>query len=37
MWSMIAERFSTLDFDYPAYTEDYRARFERAYDSLKQH
>jgi len=37
MWSMIAERFSTLDFDYAAYTEDYRGRFQRAYDSLKQY
>lgn len=37
MWSMIAERISTLDFDYAAYTEDYRARFHQAYESLKHH
>jgi thiamine kinase-like enzyme len=37
MWSMIAESFSTLDFDYAAYTADYRARFQQAYDSLKHH
>lgn len=36
MWSMVAEHYSTLDFDYVAYTTDYLARFERAYDSLKQ-
>lgn len=35
MWSMIAESFSTLDFDYRTYTEDYRSRFEQAYRSLK--
>ena len=35
MWSMIAESFSTLDFDYAAYTADYRTRFQQAYDSLK--
>ena len=37
LWSMIAESFSTLDFDYAAYTADYRARFQQAYDSLKHH
>jgi thiamine kinase-like enzyme len=36
MWSMVAEHYSTLDFDYVAYTTDYLARFERAHDSLKQ-
>jgi thiamine kinase-like enzyme len=36
MWSMVAEHHSTLDFDYVAYTDDYFARFERAYHSLKQ-
>jgi thiamine kinase-like enzyme len=36
MWSMVAEHHSTLDFDYVAYTDDYLARFERAYHSLKQ-
>ena len=33
---MVAEHYSTLDFDYVAYTTDYLARFERAYGSLKQ-
>ena len=36
MWSMVAEHHSTLDFDYVAYTDDYLARFERAYAGLKQ-
>jgi thiamine kinase-like enzyme len=36
MWSMVAEHHSTLDFDYVAYTNDYLARFERAYGSLTQ-
>ena len=36
MWSMVAEHHSTLDFDYVAYTNDYLARFERAYNGLKQ-
>jgi thiamine kinase-like enzyme len=36
MWSMVAEHHSTVDFDYVAYTNDYLARFERAYGSLKQ-
>jgi len=36
MWGMVAEHHSTLDFDYVAYTNDYLARFERSYDSLKQ-
>jgi thiamine kinase-like enzyme len=36
MWSMVAEHYSTLDFDYVAYTNDYLARFGRAHDSLKQ-
>jgi thiamine kinase-like enzyme len=36
MWSMVAEHHSTLDFDYVAYTNDYLARFERAYHGLKQ-
>ena len=36
MWSMVAEHHSTLDFDYVAYTNDYLARFERAYQSLRQ-
>jgi thiamine kinase-like enzyme len=36
MWSMVAEHFSTLDFDYVGYTDDYFARFERAHQSLNQ-
>jgi hypothetical protein len=28
---MVSEIHSTLDFDYPAYTEENLARFERAY------
>ena len=36
MWSMVAEHYSTLDFDYVAYTTDYLARFERSLHSLKQ-
>jgi thiamine kinase-like enzyme len=36
MWSMVAEHYSALDFDYVAYTNDYLARFERAYGSLRQ-
>ncbi len=31
MWSMVQEMHSTLDFDYPAYTDENLARFERAY------
>jgi thiamine kinase-like enzyme len=36
MWSMVAEHYSTLDFDYVVYTNDYLARFRRAHDSLRQ-
>lgn len=36
MWSMIAEHHSTLDFDYVAYTDDYMARFARAYAELQK-
>jgi thiamine kinase-like enzyme len=36
MWSMIAEHHSALDFDYVAYTDDYMARFARAYAELKK-
>jgi thiamine kinase-like enzyme len=36
MWGMVAEHYSTLDFDYVAYTTDYLARFERAHRSLQQ-
>jgi thiamine kinase-like enzyme len=31
MWSMVSEIHSRIDFDYPAYTRDNRARFERAW------
>ncbi len=31
MWSMVSEIYSTIDFDYPAYTADYMDRFARAY------
>jgi len=31
LWSMVSEIHSTLDFDFPAYTEENLARFERAY------
>lgn len=31
MWSMASEIYSTIDFDYPAYTADYMDRFARAY------
>jgi len=31
MWSMVQETHSTLDFDYPQYTDENLARFERAY------
>ncbi len=32
LWSMVSEIHSTLDFDYTAYTDENRTRFERAYD-----
>ena len=35
MWGMVSEAHSTIDFDYPAYTADYLARFERAFAALK--
>ncbi|CAN5339434.1 phosphotransferase family protein [soil metagenome] len=31
MWSMVSEIYSTLDFDYAAYTADYMDRFARAF------
>lgn len=36
MWSMVSEHYSTLDFDYVAYTDDYLARFEKARRDLKR-
>ena len=35
MWSMVQEIHSDLDFDYPAYTADYRGRLERMYAEFK--
>ncbi len=35
MWSMVSEIYSTLDFDYQAYTADYFDRFARAYALYK--
>ena len=35
MWSMVQEIHSELDFDYPAYTADYRGRLERMYAEFK--
>lgn len=36
MWSMVSELHSKLAFDYAAYTADYLARFERAYQTFRQ-
>ena len=36
MWSMVSEHYSTLDFDYVAYTDDYLVRFEKARRDLKR-
>jgi len=35
MWSMVSEIHSALDFDYAAYTEDYRGRLEGAWRALR--
>lgn len=35
MWSMVSEIYSTIDFDYAAYTADYMDRFARAYASYR--
>ncbi len=35
MWSMVSEIYSTIDFDYAAYTADYMDRFARAYSSYR--
>jgi hypothetical protein len=35
MWSMVQEIHSELDFDYPAYTADYRGRLERIYAAFR--
>ncbi len=34
MWSMVSEAYSTIQFDYKAYTSEYLARFGRAYDEF---
>jgi thiamine kinase-like enzyme len=36
MWSMVSEVYSTLDFDYAAYTDDNLRRFERAWDEFRR-
>jgi thiamine kinase-like enzyme len=36
MWSMVQEIHSELDFDYPAYTADYRSRLERMYAEFRE-
>jgi thiamine kinase-like enzyme len=36
MWSMVQETHGTVDFDYAAYTADYRARFIDAYESFQR-
>lgn len=36
MWSMVSEIYSTLDFDYAAYTLDYMDRFARAYSAFER-
>ena len=36
MWSMVSEVHSKIQFDYGAYTSDYLARFERAYDEFTE-
>jgi len=35
MWSMISELHSTLDFDYPSYTNENLSRFNRALDDFR--
>ncbi len=35
MWSMVSEIYSTIDFDYAAYTADYMDRFARAHASYR--
>ena len=36
MWSMVSEIHLDLDFDYPAYTAENLARFERAYAEFRE-
>ena len=35
MWSMVQEIHSELEFDYPAYTAEYRGRLDRMYTAFK--
>jgi hypothetical protein len=34
LWSAVSERRPAVEFDYPAYTDDYLARLARAVDDL---
>jgi hypothetical protein len=34
MWSMVSEIYSTVDFDYGAYTAENMRRFEAAYSAF---
>ena len=36
MWSMVSELHSKLDFDYPAYTAENRARFDAAFAAFEE-
>lgn len=36
MWSMVSELYSTIDFDYAAYTVDYMDRFARAHSAFER-
>ena len=36
MWSMVSEIYSTIDFDYAAYTVDYMDRFARAHAAFQR-
>jgi hypothetical protein len=35
MWSMVSEIYSTVDFDYTAYTAENLHRFEAAYTAFQ--
>jgi thiamine kinase-like enzyme len=36
MWSMVSEQYSKIDFDYQQYTNEYMARFDRAYNEFNE-
>jgi thiamine kinase-like enzyme len=36
MWSMVSEHYSTIDFDYAAYTAENLRRFDQAYSEVNQ-